>query len=163
MKGDSLRTHLADRSVVEKTDERIKGVGEIDEANAFIGLARVSVDDEEIKGMLLEIQKMMFKAGSQVVGGEEKIGAEDLDVLKKFEAELLEKVTFPRSFIILEKDEASAYLSVARAVVRRAERKVVELCREGYVDRALVDWLNKLSYVLYLMILKVQGGDYLKV
>jgi len=64
----------------------------------------------------------------------------------------------PNRFIILEKDETTAFLSVARAVVRRAEREAVRLYKEGKVRLLTVEWLNKLSYLLYLMILK-EGGE----
>jgi cob(I)alamin adenosyltransferase len=66
----------------------------------------------------------------------------------------------PHRFIILEKDESTAFLSVARAVVRRAERQAVRLYREGKARLLVVEWLNKLSYLLYLMILKEGGGEF---
>ena len=156
----SDKTHLFDLELVSKDDLRIEAVGSIDEANAFMGLARTKLGDVELRKILHDLQVGMFRAGSQIVGGDERITKADLDELLRVIDELEKKVEFPKSFIILERDEASALLSVARSVVRRAERRVVSLYRNGMVDYTLVEWLNKLSYLLYLMILAVQKGEY---
>lgn len=156
----SDKTHLFNLELVSKDDLRIEAVGSIDEANAFMGLARTKLKDEWLRKILHDLQVTMFRAGSQIVGGDERITKRDLDGLLEIIGEVEKKVEFPRSFIILEKDEISALLSVARSVVRRAERRVVSLYRNGMVDYTLVEWLNKLSYLLYLMILAVQKGEY---
>ncbi len=156
----SDKTHLFNLELVSKDDLRIEAVGAIDEANAFIGLAKTKIGDENLKRILHDIQVNMFRAGSQVVGGDERITKSDLDKLLEVVREMERSVEFPRSFIILERDEVSAVLSVARSVVRRAERRIVPLYRNGIVDYTLVEWFNKLSYLLYLIILAVQEGDY---
>lgn len=156
----SDKTHLFNLELVSKDDLRIEAVGNIDEANAFIGLAKTKIGDERLRKILHDVQVNMFRAGSQIVGGDERITKRDLDDLLKIIGELEEEVEFPRSFIILERDEVSAVLSVARSVVRRAERRVVSLYKNDLVDYTLVEWFNKLSYLLYLMILAVQKGDY---
>jgi len=156
----SDKTHLFNLELVSKDDLRIEAVGSIDEANAYIGLAKTKIGDERLRKILHDVQVNMFRAGSQVVGGDEKITKADLDELLEIVRRMESEVEFPRSFIILERDEVSAVLSVARSVVRRAERRVVSLYRNGLVDYTLVEWLNKLSYLLYLMILAVQKGEY---
>ncbi|WP_456477857.1 cob(I)yrinic acid a,c-diamide adenosyltransferase [Geoglobus ahangari] len=156
----SDKTHLFNLELVSKDDLRIEAVGSIDEANAYIGLAKTKIEDERLRKILHDVQVNMFRAGSQVVGGDEKITKADLDELLEIVRRMESEVEFPRSFIILERDEVSAVLSVARSVVRRAERRVVSLYRNGLVDYTLVEWLNKLSYLLYLMILAVQKGEY---
>ncbi|AKG92071.1 ATP:cob{I}alamin adenosyltransferase [Geoglobus ahangari] len=156
----SDKTHLFNLELVSKDDLRIEAVGSIDEANAYIGLAKTKIDDERLRKILHDVQVNMFRAGSQVVGGDEKITKADLEELLEIVRRMEGEVEFPRSFIILERDEVSAVLSVARSVVRRAERRVVSLYRNGLVDYTLVEWLNKLSYLLYLMILAVQKGEY---
>ncbi len=163
MKGDAARTRLYGLNrVVSKDDIRIEAVGSIDEANAFIGLAKVKFEDE-IRGILEDIQRKMFKAGSEVVGGKIGISQEDLEELLNLIEKLEKEVIFPKSFIILERDEKTALLSVARSVVRRAERKVVALYNNDLVSKTLVEWLNKLSYLLYLLILKELDGEFEKI
>lgn len=158
MKGDPTRTRTFS-DTVSKEDPRIDAVGCIDEANAFIGLAKVK-SNGKTKEILSEIQRKMFKAGSEVVGGRLKISEEDLDEMIEIIRDLENTVQFPKSFIILEKDELTSLLSVARTVVRRAERKVVSLYNRGMVGLTLVEWLNKLSYLLYLLILKEMNGEF---
>jgi cob(I)alamin adenosyltransferase len=137
------------------------GVGTLDEANAFIGLAKVFVKDSEVRTVLEEIQKKLFRVGAELVS-DSKISESDykwlMETVKRFE----DYVDKPNSFIILEKDESTAFLSVARTVIRRAERWAVTLSREGVVSPLLVEWLNKLNYLLYLMILK-EGREFEKI
>ncbi|RLI76861.1 ATP:cob(I)alamin adenosyltransferase [Archaeoglobales archaeon] len=160
MKKDVTQTHLLDRSLVNKDSDIVWAVGSVDEANAFIGLAKIHAKDEMVKETLAFIQRKMFKAGMEIVSKENVFSDEDFDemmnIIKKFE-KVVEK---PKKFIILEKDEATANLSVARAVVRRAERWCVRLYKKGLVSKPFVEWMNKLSYLIYLMILKESGGEF---
>ncbi|RLI76647.1 ATP:cob(I)alamin adenosyltransferase [Archaeoglobales archaeon] len=160
MKKDVTQTHLLGRSLVDKDSDIVWAVGSVDEANAFIGLAKVYVKDEKIKETLSFIQRKMFKAGMEIVSKESVFSDEDFNeimgIIKEFEKEVVK----PRKFIILEKDEATAYLSVARAVVRRAERWGVRLHKKGLVPKPFVEWMNKLSYLIYLMILKESNGKF---
>jgi len=158
LKGDPVRTRTF-TEIVNKEDPRIEAVGCIDEANAFIGLAKVK-STGKTREILSEIQRKMFKAGSEVAGGRLKITQEDLNEMMNAIKELENGVEFPKRFIILEKDELTSLLSVARSVVRRAERKVVSLYNRGFVSLTLVEWLNKLSYLLYLLILKELNGQF---
>ncbi len=163
MKGDATRTRLYGlNKIVSKDDIRIEAVGSIDEANAFIGLAKVK-SNRETREILKDIQRKMFKAGSEIVGGKLRITEKDLEEMLREIKEIERRVVFPRSFIILEKDETTALLSVARSVVRRAERKVVVLYKNGLVSKTLVEWLNKLSYLLYLFILRELDGEFEKI
>ena len=63
-----------------------------------------------------------------------------------------ERVEMPREFVVPGDSHAGAALDIARAVVRRAERKVAHLIDDGVVEnRALVGYLNRLSSLLYLL------------
>ena len=140
--------------IVEKDSDVIWGIGVIDEANAFIGLAKIFSKDSKVKELLEEIQTKMFAVGSEIASSQSKITEKDCEDLTRIIEELEKEVKLPKRFIILERNEATAFLSVARSVVRRAERWAVKLHKDGIVSKTLVEWLNKLSYLLYLMILK---------
>ena len=155
VKNSSL-TRTGKGEVVDKDSSFTWYVGTIDEANSFIGLAKVFSRNGEIRETLLEIQKRLFKVGAEL--SHQKLTEGDLEWLLKKIGEFENSVKKPNRFIILEKDETTAFLSVARAVVRRAEREAVRLYKEGKVRLLTVEWLNKLSYLLYLMILK-EGGE----
>ncbi len=133
-------------------------LGAIDEANAFIGLAKVFSRDNEVRNILQEIQKKIFRIGEEFAGGR-KVDSSEVDWIKSKIKEIEERTPKIKSFVILEKDPATAVLSVARAVVRRAERRAVTLYRNGLASENSVDWLNKLSYLLYLLTLK-EGGPF---
>jgi len=157
---DSSVTATADGRIISKDSSIAWYVGTLDEANAFIGLAKVFAKDDEVKRTLEDVQRKMFVVGMDHV--KNSLSKDDYEWLVKKVEELESTVKKPNSFVILEKDESTAFLSVARAVVRRAERMAVGLYREGIVRIEVVDWLNKLNYLLYLMILK-EGGDFEKI
>ena len=157
---DSSVTLTADGRVVDKDSSIPWYVGTLDEANAFIGLAKVFSRDEEVRRTLGEIQRKMFAVGVEYA--RKSLNDGDYEWLLKKIGEFEKTVEKPKSFVILEKDESTAFLSVARTVVRRAERIAVRLYREGLLSIGVVEWLNKLNYLLYLMILK-EGGDFEKV
>jgi cob(I)alamin adenosyltransferase len=94
----------------------------------------------------------MFKAGLELVSNE-SMSRRDCEELEAFVNEFEGIVSKPSKFIFLEKNQSSAFLSVARAIVRRAERKAVSLQKKGKASIWLVEWLNRLSYLLYLMVL----------
>ncbi|OYT35529.1 cobalamin adenosyltransferase [Archaeoglobales archaeon ex4484_92] len=150
---DSTRTTLADGRRISKDSSIAHAIGVLDEANAFIGLAKVHARCEDVRESLETLQKMIFKIGSEFSGAS-KVDEKDYDKLMQFVKDFENKVKKPKKFVILEKDESTAFLSVARVVVRRAERYAVRLYREGLVSMLLVEWLNKLNYLLYLMILR---------
>uniref|UniRef100_A0A7J2TIY5 ATP:cob(I)alamin adenosyltransferase n=1 Tax=Archaeoglobus fulgidus TaxID=2234 RepID=A0A7J2TIY5_ARCFL len=128
-----------------------EALGSVDEANAFIGFAKVFSKKEEVKLALKELQLILFRicaiiAGNKSLDNElEKV----LSMIKDFE----EKVEIPKCFLILENDEGTSALSIARAVIRRAERRAVSLYRNGLVNEKVVEILNKIGYLLYLLIL----------
>ncbi len=153
LKKDVRKTHLLDRSLVDKDSDVINCLGTIDEANAFMGLAKVFAKDERVKTILEGLQHKMFKAGLELVS-DSKMKEEDYEEILSIINNLEKVVKKPSSFILLEQNESGAFLSVARAVVRRAEREAISLQKKNKASIWLVEWLNKLSYLLYLMILK---------
>ncbi len=145
-KTSTLSGHLG------KDSEVVSGIGLLDEANSFIGLARVFANHRETKKVLEEIQTKMFEAGSEFAGGD-SFPEENYDAIMNTISQMEKKVKKPTKLIILEQNEHTAFLSVARAVVRRCERWAVKLHKEDELSLNLVRWLNKLSYLLYLLIL----------
>ncbi|MFP3909123.1 MAG: ATP:cob(I)alamin adenosyltransferase [Archaeoglobaceae archaeon] len=135
-----------------KDTDTISGVGLLDEANAFIGLARVFAKDVKTKNILEDIQKQIFEAGAEFAGGNQ-FPEENYHKIMDTISQLEKKVEKPTKLIILEQNEQTGFLSVARAVVRRCERQAVKLHKQDELSLNLVEWLNKLSYLLYLLIL----------
>jgi len=157
-KDDTVTRTLKDLSVSKDSDE-IWAIGSVDEANAMVGLAKVHCDSET-REMLSSIQKKMFHLGVEISSGEINIGERDVMEILELIENLEKKVKFPKRFIILEQNDVTAYLSIARATVRRAERWMVKLRKDGKIGENAVRWMNKLSYLLYLIILKELDGKF---
>ena len=156
--GDTGETSLFDGTRVHKSDTRVDAYGEVDELNACLGLARASGTDADIDAVLVRLQRDLFALGAQladpgdglaVVAAKAVLGDEDVarleQAIDRFEAEL----TPLRRFILAGGSPAGAALHVARAVCRRAERRMVAL--EPAVDGVLLRYINRLSDLLFVI------------
>ena len=156
--GDTGDTSLFDGTRVRKSEPRVEAYGDVDELNACLGLARASGADPEIADELIRLQRDLFALGAQLADPGEKIAARvtkaalgDDDVARleqlidRYEAEL----PALRRFILAGGSPAGAALHVARAVCRRAERRMVAL--EPAVDAVLVRYVNRLSDLLFVL------------
>ena len=158
--GDRGDTGLFDGTRVSKADSRVDAYGEVDELNAWIGLARASAGaDPEIDGSLVQLQRDLFALGAMLADprhkiadrvekaalSEERVGAveQEIDALET-------SLPLLRSFILAGGSPAGAALHLARTVCRRAERRVVGLGPDA-VDPLVVTYLNRLSDLLFVM------------
>jgi cob(I)alamin adenosyltransferase len=133
-------------------------LGSVDEATAVLGLARSLSASEEIRGLVLSIQKQLYLLMSELAASPEaavmfdKISDAQVAWVEAQIADLEQRVTMPREFIIPGETPASAAFSMARTVVRRAERRVVNLLEEGGITKpVLVAYLNRLSSLLFIL------------
>jgi cob(I)alamin adenosyltransferase len=156
--GDTGDTSLFDGTRVRKSEPRVEAYGDVDELNACLGLARASGVDQEIADELVRLQKDLFALGAQLADPGDKIAARvakaslgDGDVVRleqlidRYETDL----PVLRRFILAGGSPAGAALHVARAVCRRAERRMVAL--EPAVDAVLVRYVNRLSDLLFVL------------
>lgn len=156
MKDVTVASTLSGR--LGKDSDAVSGVGLLDEANAFTGLARVFAKKNKTKKILEEIQAKVFDTGVEFGGGKQ-FPSDNYDRIMELVSHLEKKVEKPTRLITLEQNEQTGFLSVARAVVRRCERQAVRLHKKGELSLIVVEWLNKLSYLLYLLILLEMGED----
>ena len=153
--GDSGSAGLVDGSRVSKASLRMAAIGEVDEANAAIGVAMAAVDDAVLANQLLDIQNDLFDLGADVatpgeVDGALRIIGTQVDRLEReidaMNAEL-EPLT---SFILPSGPPGVAALHLARGVVRRAERAAVALKEAEPLNPQLLAYLNRLSDHLFV-------------
>jgi cob(I)alamin adenosyltransferase len=155
--GDGGATTLFDGTRIAKSDPRVDAYGEVDEANAAIGLVRAAGVDADMDAMLVQIQRDLFALGSRLADPAERIagrvtkvalGAEDIARLEGWidacEAELQPL----RRFIMPGGTQAAAALHVARTVCRRAERRMVAL---GILEVEFLAYINRLSDLLFVL------------
>ena len=71
--GDAGDTSLFDGTRVKKNDARVDAYGEVDELNAWLGLARASSLPSELDEALVRIQRDLFALGATLADPAEKI------------------------------------------------------------------------------------------
>jgi cob(I)alamin adenosyltransferase len=162
--GDKGETSLATGERLAKHAPRIHAQGEVDEANAAIGVARrrlaeLPAEDE----ILARIQNDLFDLGADIsVPGD---GGDRLRMTPKqvarLEAEIdgLNAGLAPlTSFVLPGGSDGAAALHVARAVVRRAERSLAALADAEPVNGHALAYLNRLSDLLFVMARTANDG-----
>jgi cob(I)alamin adenosyltransferase len=131
-KGDTGQTSLCDQQRIEKSDPLLEAIGSLDEANAFIGLARARSDLPLVREILLELQNHIYILCAELScpdPSRDRITEEHLRRIEQRAGEIERSVDLAPKFVIYGQSEVSAALDVARAVVRRAERRVAGLHR----------------------------------
>lgn len=146
--GDDGSTDLADGRRVLKDDVIIELLGTIDEFSSMLGVAKVHLDDEALMGDIEKIQNMSFTVMAEIAGGKEAVAEE---IIKSVE-EMTDKYCQGfAGFSKAGKTKASAFLDVARCIIRRAERIAVKEFRKGGISRVAMCWLNRVSDLSYAM------------
>jgi len=151
--GDDGTTGLGDGSRIDKDNSRVEAYGTVDEANSAIGvvLAVQSVPDE-IRRCLTVVQHDLFDLGGELcIPGHKAIESDFTDRLEadldRFNADLPPL----KDFILPGGGEAAAACHLARTIVRRAERRVMSLRRNEEVRQEVLQYLNRLSDLLFVI------------
>jgi cob(I)alamin adenosyltransferase len=167
--GDGGTAGLVDGSRVSKASLRMTAIGEVDEANAAIGVAISALGEGGIAAHLLRIQNDLFDLGADIatpgdVDGALRIVAAQVERLER-EIDAMNADLAPlTSFILPSGSAAVSALHLARAVVRRAERAAVALNEAEPLNPQLLAYVNRLSDHLFVAARHVansQGGDVL--
>jgi cob(I)alamin adenosyltransferase len=158
--GDAGDTGLFDGTRVPKSDPRVSTYGDVDELNAWLGLARAAMldtTDVQLSGMLERMQRDLFALGSRLADPSHKIAGrvtkaaivpDDVARLENWIDELEQELPPLRRFILPGGSRAGAALHVARTVCRRAERAMVAL---GGLEPELLVYINRVSDLLFVM------------
>jgi cob(I)alamin adenosyltransferase len=155
--GDKGETSLYGTSRVLKDSPRVDAYGTIDELNSCIGVALAGCKHKEVSKPLKRIQAELFTAGADLATEVDskgrstvpRIESKDTEHLERMIDELQRKLPRLTSFILPGGTELSSLLQLARAVCRRAERRVVELSHSEKINPELVPYLNRLSTYLF--------------
>jgi cob(I)alamin adenosyltransferase len=161
-KGDDGSTGLWYGGRVAKSGGRPEAYGAVDEACSALGLCRAASEDAELTGDILRLQNELFVAGAELAtapkaaerlqDGVSKVTPDMVDALEHVIDRYMERVDLPPKFVIPGGTELSARLDVARAAVRRAERRVVDLKLAGDLpDDTVLRYLNRASDAVYAM------------
>ncbi len=161
--GDTGDTGLYGGQRVGKDDVRVESYGAVDEANAALGVAASHLHDNEVVPLVARLQSELFVVGADLAtpttrdtGGKSVVPritpqfATDLEpFIDGYEAQL-EPL---KNFILPGGDQASAYLHLARTILRRAERRTVTLLRAepDTTNPEVIPYLNRLSDLLFVL------------
>ena len=150
--GDDGTTGLGDGSRINKDSLRVEAMGDLDELNSIIGIMLTESVPKNLEVILTHIQHDLFNVGGEicipgyVILQQSRVAdlEESIDLLNEHLAPLKE-------FILPGGAKAAAYCHLARTVGRRAERKLVELHRNEKVTDISLQYLNRLSDLLFVM------------
>ncbi len=153
-RGDKGETSLYGPKRVRKDSARVEAYGTIDELNSYIGVVISGCKNSKIRVDLKKVQRMLFVAGAdlatdQPVAKAVRITGDDTKIIEQMTDGLLQRLPVLKEFILPGGIRLSAELQFARAVCRRAERRVVALGRLEKVNPELVPFLNRLSSYLF--------------
>jgi cob(I)alamin adenosyltransferase len=175
-KGDTGTTGLlfgGDR--VSKADPRTDAYGTTDEAVSALGLARASIGSETdrvealLSALTLRLQRELFVVGAELAthvdrrerltDGVSRVTAEMVAALEGEIDELETLVEQPKEFVVPGESMTGAAFDLARTIVRRAERRAVELADAGGLPAShVVPYLNRLADLLFVMGRAADGG-----
>lgn len=152
--GDKGLTSLYGGKRVKKSDIRVEAYGTIDELNTVIGLVRAHLSSSStfLQEFFQNIQNDLFVIGGYLAGSKEERSSLSLRVknMEKAIDEMMEKVSPLRHFILPGGSVVAAHAHHARAVCRRAERRVIQLQEsDPSLDASVIVFLNRLSDFLF--------------
>ncbi|MFD1514976.1 cob(I)yrinic acid a,c-diamide adenosyltransferase [Halomarina rubra] len=153
-RGDEGMTDLRNMARVSKTSARIEAYGTVDEANALIGVIRPSGHDD-IDEHLRAIQNHLHVIQADFADPDDdsdvpRIDESDVDELESWMDGYDDELDPLTSFILPSGSEPGAKLHHARAVVRRAERRAVQLAASDPINVEAIAYLNRLSDALFV-------------
>lgn len=157
-KGDDGTTGLIGEGRVPKYHDRMEALGALDEASAALGVARSQAAAEQTAPILIDAQRDLYKLMAEVAATPEN--AERFRAIDEARVHWLEQQTdalsqiveMPREFILPGDTPGGAALSLARAIIRRAERRVVALFDNHEISNPdLQRYLNRLSSLCFVL------------
>lgn len=148
-RGDEGNTDLASGERVSKSSERIEAYGTVDELNSIVGKAASKTNKEELKEIQNELH--IIQAELSNTDPDKKVQEEEVGRLEERCDHYQEKTEMPSGFVLAGGSEEAAEFDLARAVCRRAERKIVALHKKEELRSPVLSYINRLSDLFFLM------------
>lgn len=157
--GDDGTTSLVGGARAKKNSARLEAYGTIDELNSNLGYIAADIRaDSELQGQLKEIQNELFNIGAYLATRPESgtkpacqsLTASKMNQLEGWIDALDEQTPKINAFVLPGGSELAAKTHVARTICRRAERRILDLAEEEYVDPQVTAYINRLSDYLFI-------------
>jgi cob(I)alamin adenosyltransferase len=156
--GDDGYTGLLGEGRVPKYHARPQAYGELDEASAALGLARAVAVSAESGEIIRALQTDLYHIMAELAAPLEhaarfrKLGPDRIAWLESNLEAFGAKVDVPSEFVMSGDSLPGAALDLARTIVRRAERRVVELHHAGEIENeSILPYLNRLSSFCFVL------------
>ena len=150
--GDDGTTGLADGSRVDKDCARLDALGDLDELNSVLGILIAGLGESPYTDQLMQIQHLLFDMGGELaLPGHKLITEQHVQKLEQQVNDLNAPLPPLQEFILPGGNQDAAHAHHARAVCRRAERKLLRLSRSEQVNSWSLKTINRLSDLLFVM------------
>ena len=156
--GDDGYTGLLGEGRVAKYMPQPEAYGTVDEASAAMGVARAGAHSDLTKQLLLTAQRDLYKLMAELSATQKtapqfrSIDEARVTWLEQQTDVVTAMVVLPHEFVVPGDTLPGAYIDLARAITRRAERFVVHLLHDGIIENTqLVRYLNRLSSLLFVL------------
>ena len=150
--GDQGSTGLGNGDRVAKDCPRIEAIGAVDELNCAIGRVLVHDVREAVRQSLQIVQHKLFDLGGELsIPGYQAVRDEDVAQLESDLEQFNADLPPLKEFILPGGGRAAADCHLARAICRRAERRLVSLARDEDISEQARVYLNRLSDLLFVM------------
>jgi len=157
--GDKGTTSLVGGVRIAKTDIQVEAYGTVDELNAHISVAQKLTTVVTTRELLDSIQYQLFFIGAELASpdlsitatNQQQVGEENIKALEDAIDSAMAKVPALHSFVLPGSSKSGSQMHLARAVSRRAERRVLAVNEIKPVRPELMKYLNRLSDALYAL------------
>lgn len=147
--GDAGETGTASGERVAKDVTLMHAQGELDELNSTLGVLASRLDGER-RALIFNIQHALFDIGAEISLGQSLFRQASVDALEQTIDAWNRQLVPLKEFILPGGNEAGALCHLARAVCRRAERRMVALNRERNLNAVSLAYINRLSDFLFV-------------
>ncbi|MCL4333610.1 MAG: cob(I)yrinic acid a,c-diamide adenosyltransferase [Candidatus Thermoplasmatota archaeon] len=154
-RGDKGETDTPSGRRVTKDNPVIEWEGTLDELISHIGYSNVQLGWDDMRDDLSQVQMDLFHLGEEILtsGKGRRLREEGVSWIEGRTAAYLREVGEVKLFVVPGGSREAATLQLSRAVTRRAERRLVELNAMEKVNPLSLQYLNRLSSLIFMMAL----------
>ena len=157
-KGDDGSTGLISGERIPKNHPIAVAIGDLDEVNASIGVARAHSQSPITSKALIRVQQDLYKLMTEVSAVKEinkvahPVNSSMVLWLEQQVESITETIEVPNQFIIPGDSRSAAYLDLARTITRRAERSLAQLLNDQIIGNwKVLQYINRLSSLLFIL------------
>ncbi len=161
-KGDGGTTKLFDTpsgARVLKSSPVFECLGQLDELNTIVGWCKVACPDDFLfqertgKEILHDVQDHLFTMQAEAAGAPKSVPQSSIEKMSTLINDIEKELPEIKTFLVPGGTEFSARLDIARAISRRAERRLVVLHESGErsVSESSRAYANRLSSLFYAL------------